>query len=141
MPSLRILLVVGTVLAGLLYLIVSGLGANAQQYVTITELTHLAAAAPDTVYKLKGKIVDGSVSYDPNGPALRFALEEGAGSPVIQVESAELMPDNFKAGNECIVEGTFDRAAARFTATKVMTKCPSKYEAAETEDEPRASQP
>ncbi|MBI3847741.1 MAG: cytochrome c maturation protein CcmE [Planctomycetes bacterium] len=131
MFNLKIFAVIAIVVCGLGYLMYSGVNDNSQQYVTITELSHRAAAPADTIYKLKGKIVDGSVDYDAKIPCLRFDLNEGPGTPVVHVVSPELMPDNFKPGNECIVEGTFERATSSFAATKVMTKCTSKYEGQE----------
>ncbi len=138
MPSVKILTVIAIVLGGLAFLIASALGGNMQQFVSITELLHQDSAAPDTVYKLEGRIVDGTVTENPKVPKLFFDLDEGPGTTAIHVESGELKPDNFIPGNKCFVEGTFDRAASRFSANKVMTKCPSKYEG---QEEPKASQP
>ena len=138
MRNFKILAVILIVIAGLGYLIAAAMTGNTQQYVSITELIHRTAAPPDTLYKAKGKIVDGTVDYDPALPKLCFGLSDGPETPTVHVESSELKPDNFKPGNECIVEGTFDRATSRFSATKVMTKCPSKYEG---QEEPKTTGP
>jgi cytochrome c-type biogenesis protein CcmE len=141
MPSLKILLIVFLVLGSLGFLIYSALQDNSQQYVTITELNHGSGIAPGAVLKLKGKIVDGTVAYDPQVPKLTFDLADGPQASAVHVQSSELKPDNFKPGNECIVEGTYDRASARFVASKVMTKCPSKYEGQQEEQETKTTQP
>jgi cytochrome c-type biogenesis protein CcmE len=139
MFNLRILAVIAVVAGGLGYLLYSGVSSNSQQYVTISELLHRNDPS-DTIWKLKGKIVDGSIDYDVRTPRLRFEISEGPNMPAVKVQSSELMPDNFKPGNECIVEGTFDRASSSFTASKVMTKCPSKYEGQEEPKEPKTTQ-
>jgi len=48
---------------------------------------------------------------------------------VIGVVYQGLMPDAFGEGREVVVEGTFDTKARTLHATKLVTKCPSKYEA------------
>ena len=47
---------------------------------------------------------------------------------VIVVEGSLAKPDNFKVGNEVTVQGTFDTLTDVFTANRIWTACPSKYE-------------
>jgi len=46
----------------------------------------------------------------------------------LRVSYRGAVPDAFKAGAEVIVEGGLDSVGKTFTATTLITKCPSKYQ-------------
>ena len=56
----------------------------------------------------------------------------------VQVIYTGIKPDSFKEGEGVVIEGTYDYQNRRIHATKLMTKCPSKYEAKETEGTTRS---
>ncbi len=49
----------------------------------------------------------------------------------ITVVSTQPVPENFKVDLDVSIRGEFDQAAGVFHATRVTTKCPSRYEASE----------
>lgn len=51
------------------------------------------------------------------------------GSERVSVVYEGLMPDAFAAGREVVVEGDYRHADRALYASKLVTKCPSKYEA------------
>jgi cytochrome c-type biogenesis protein CcmE len=51
------------------------------------------------------------------------------GKEEVAVLYAGLMPDAFADGREVVVEGTYYQDRRILEASKLVTKCPSKYEA------------
>ena len=54
-------------------------------------------------------------------------LDKDEAGQSILVQYRGILPDNFKAGAEVIVEGSMN-ALGQFVAKSLMTKCPSKYQ-------------
>jgi len=117
------LLVVGAVA----YLILTGVKQTGMQYMTVTELATLDRAPKAEGFRLDGKVDVGSVVYDQKIPRLQFRMTDGKERIAIVYEG--LMPDAFADGREVVVEGNYRHADRSLLATKLVTKCPSKYEA------------
>ncbi len=83
---------------------------------------------------LAGRVV-GAPTGDPHGAGLRFALEdiEGADKQRVKVIYKGSVPDLFRTGRDVVVTGT-QRADGTFVTTpgSMITKCPSKYQAADS---------
>jgi len=95
---------------------------------TVTELSRLSQAPKAGGFRLDGKVASGSVVYDQKEPRLAFRMTDG-GDEAIAVVYEGLMPDAFAAGREVVVEGTYRHDEKPLHASKLVTKCPSKYEA------------
>ncbi len=89
--------------------------------------------------RLTGIVVEDSVKKDLANTRLDFVVAErdGVREEGFLSEDAKkievtyigtVVPDAFNDGTEVVVEGSFD--GSRFRATHIMTKCPSKYDAA-----------
>ena len=60
-------------------------------------------------------------------------MREREGSETVNVIYADrLKPDNFTDGGSVFVEGKYDATQNLIVASKLMTKCASKYEGAES---------
>jgi cytochrome c-type biogenesis protein CcmE len=83
---------------------------------------------------LVGKVV-GTPSGDAHGAGLRFVLQdiEGERKQRVTVLYMGSVPDLFRAGRDIVVTGT-QRADGTFVTTpgSMITKCPSKYQAADS---------
>ena len=90
-------------------------------------------AAKTGEVSLVGRVV-GSPKGDAHGAGMRFALEdiEGAHKQRVTVLYKGSVPDLFKPGRDIVVTGT-QRGDGVFVTTpgSMITKCPSKYQAAE----------
>jgi cytochrome c-type biogenesis protein CcmE len=121
-----IALSVAAVLA--VFLLYTALAGNATPSVSPSEL-----ATKTGEVSLAGKVV-GTPSGDPHGAGLRFALEdiEGEAKQQVTVLYKGSVPDLFRTGRDVVVTGT-QRADGTFVTTpgSMITKCPSKYQAAE----------
>ncbi|HKP09515.1 MAG TPA: cytochrome c maturation protein CcmE [Gaiella sp.] len=83
---------------------------------------------------LAGKVV-GTPTGDPHGAGMRFAVEDidGANKQRVTVLYKGSVPDMFRSGRDVVVTGT--QVADGTFVTKpgsMITKCPSKYQAADT---------
>ena len=80
--------------------------------------------------QIDGWVEEGSEQFDPSVPELRFRVRDEARTVSIPViYRGGLKPDTFQEGQGVVVDGTYDAKTGTFFATKLMTKCPSKYEA------------
>lgn len=78
--------------------------------------------------RLFGRVAQGSVKK--NMGALTFDLaDKDFAEQIIPIEYTGQIPDAFQPGAEVIVEGKIT-PAGKFSATSLMTKCPSKYKKA-----------
>ena len=125
--SLRLILVTLAVLASVAWLISSGVKQTGMQYMTVTELAQLTAPPHQGGFRLDGKVQAGTVNYDQRAPRLNFRMTDGKES--IGVVYDGLMPDAFADGREVVVEGVYRHTDRTLHASKLVTKCPSKYEA------------
>jgi len=116
------------------YLAVTGARDSMTYYYTPDELAAKLAAEPSTremAARIGGRVVPGSVRYDTRTLDLRFTIVDiTSGRTRYEVYHNGPLPDTFQEGRDVVVEGRFN-AAGTFEATSVLTKCGSRYEAAE----------
>ncbi|HZI88841.1 MAG TPA: cytochrome c maturation protein CcmE [Candidatus Polarisedimenticolia bacterium] len=123
----RLALLTLLVVAAVGYLILSGVKQTGMQYMTVTELARLDRAPKSDGFRLDGTVAPGSVAYDQKTPQLRFQMTDG--KEKIAVIYDGLKPDAFADGREVVVEGAYKHDDKALHASKLVTKCPSKYEA------------
>lgn len=89
----------------------------------------LRSASPGQSYQLTGKVVPGSIVR--NGDSMRFAVRDrnGTGAALPVTYTGEV-PDPFRAGREIIVKGTVRGGTFVGERDSLVTKCPSKFQAA-----------
>ena len=111
------------------FLLYTSLAGSATPSVSPSEL-----ASKTGEVSLAGKVI-GTPSGDPHGDGLRFVLQDIQGEPKQQVTVVYTgsVPDLFRTGRDVVVTGT-RRGDGVFVTTpgSMITKCPSKYQAADT---------
>ena len=85
----------------------------------------LSSAQPGESYELTGRVAKGSI--ERSGTSWDFRVEERTGGPSVPIHYEGSMPDPFREGREVIVD--VRKQGAGFVASKVTTKCPSKFTA------------
>lgn len=118
------------------YLIWTGVSDSMVYYVTPSELMARVESDPsfrDVGVKVSGKLVPGSYSRAEGRRLHHFLvgdLEEESVSFAVEFDGS--LPDTFRPeeDTEVVVEGRF-REDGVFVATTVLTKCGSRYEAAD----------
>ena len=125
--SLRLILITFVVIGSVAWLILSGVKQTGLQYLSVTELAQLQAPPKSGGFRLDGKVAAGTVQYDQKAPRLTFAMTDGTES--IGVVYDGLMPDAVGDGGGGGVGGVDRHSDKTLHASKLVTKCPSKYEA------------
>ena len=92
-----------------------------------------ASNADDQLVQVDGLIAEGSSTWDAANFKLTFAVRDRETEATVNVIYEDrLKPDNFKDGGSVFVEGRYHADQNLVVATKLMTKCASKYEGAES---------
>ncbi|MEM7236176.1 MAG: cytochrome c maturation protein CcmE [Planctomycetota bacterium] len=88
------------------------------------------------------------VKIEQRFPSLKFTVApEGHTGEPLQVVGEIAPPENFKDGGPVVIRGFFDPKKNEFRATKVTTKCPSRYntkeeyERSQREEKAKAASP
>jgi cytochrome c-type biogenesis protein CcmE len=90
----------------------------------------VTSAVAGQSYELTGEVVPGSI--ERRGSEVRFAVKDREGSTSVPIRYSGAVPDPFRDGREVIVTVRKDGASFVGERDSLVTKCPSKYEAAET---------
>jgi cytochrome c-type biogenesis protein CcmE len=116
--------------------LVFGTGSPAPVYaITVTEF--LDSPRPDTTLRISGPLVTGSLCRvtEPCGYYFRIAERYAPSAPPRELEISYpecVVPDTFRevpgVDIEVTVEGRCAACHSSFEATRVMAKCPGKYE-------------
>jgi cytochrome c-type biogenesis protein CcmE len=126
----RFLIAAAVIVAVLVYLILSTTQDSAVYALTIGELKGRGSAIYGRGVRVGGTVVANSITYDASQVLLEFVLVEGGDTLPVTYKGAR--PDMFRDGAEALVEGKYGPSGT-FEATKLLLKCPSKYEAAATQ--------
>lgn len=131
----RKFLVGGSVVAALvMYLMITGMRDSMIYYHTPAELIARIGADPsyqELGLKVGGRVAPGSVTFDQRSLDLRFEVFDIMdGTTAFPVHYQGPLPDTFEEGRDVVIEGRFSSTGV-FEATTVLTKCGSRYEAAE----------
>lgn len=129
----RLSVALAVVVAILGTLIGTAISKASTYYLTVGELEGRgtqAIGAPETV---SGVIVKKSVTYDAATGSLQFRMQDPEPSSTSKASSVTVSfhgpePDDFNYGWPVIVTGTLVPNQT-FTASKLLVKCPSKYQA------------
>ncbi len=89
-----------------------------------------AKAAKRTV-QVMGALEKGSTTYDTATKTLKFTLVDPQTKDVIPVSYTDVKPANFEDAVSIVAIGRYQ--GDRFTAEKLLVKCPSKYQGEEIE--------
>jgi len=107
------------------YLIFTGVQASGTYYYTVAEAL---AMGPRSSLRLEGKVAPGTIQADTASLTLKFNITD-ASQASLPVVYKGVTPDMFQENLDVVVEGALDQSG-QFTATRLLTSCPSKYEAA-----------
>ncbi len=106
------------------YLVYAGIRDTMLYYLTVSELLENASQMSTEGVRVGGKVVEGSVTWNPKELTLRFVM--GDDNNRLPVVYKGVVPDSFKQGREAVIEGVFKDGVLK--ATQIMPTCPSKYE-------------
>ncbi len=130
---LKIVAASAILLGGMAFLVVTMTRSTSMRHFTPALLVADASSADAQLVQVDGLIADGSSQWDAVNFKLTFAVRDRETEATVNVIYEDrLKPDNFKDGGSVFVEGRYHAAQNLVVATKLMTKCASKYEGAES---------
>lgn len=143
MKQRRLKIIVASVilLSGFTFLVLSMTKKESMPELTPSKLLANAESMANQNVQLVGAISEGSSIWNSAKFKLTFAVREleGEGTGKVNVIYNRLKPDNFIDGGNVYVEGKYDAQQNLIVATKLTTKCASKYEGAESTNTTDAS--
>lgn len=114
------------ILGAVIYLIYANTQANAAFYLTVSELKSCTTCAAQSV-RVAGVVQAGSVVNNEQNQQISFVIaDSGQSLPVVY---SGIVPDIFRPGVTVVVEGHYT-GTGPFQAQTLLTKCPSKFQAA-----------
>ncbi|MCZ6680205.1 MAG: cytochrome c maturation protein CcmE [Candidatus Poribacteria bacterium] len=117
----------------MVFLVVAGVQNTSMRHFTPDQLIIHAQEVDNKGIQVDGLISEGTTRWDAEKFELVFAVRDRAGTVNVNVLYAKkLRPDNFKDGGNIFVQGKYNAAENLIVASKLQTKCASKYEAAES---------
>lgn len=131
--GLQIAIATLTVCAGGIWLIAAGSAGEDTFtftfYANVGEYLHSESADPSARdARVHGFVVAGSIRKDLPAGHVDFRIADPEDARALEVRYLDIdVPDLFADGAEVVVEGHLE--AGVFLAQRVLTKCPSKYEA------------
>ena len=129
---LKIVAASAILLGGMAFLVVTMTRSTSMRHFTPAALVADANSTDDQLVQVDGLIAEGSSQWDAANFKLTFAVRDRETEATVNVVYEDrLKPDNFKDGGSVFVEGRYHAAQNLVVATKLMTKCASKYEGAE----------
>ncbi len=129
---LKVIAASAILLLAMVFLVFSMTKKTSLRHFTPADLIVNASTVDKQNVQVDGVISEGSSTWDADNVELTFAVREPEGSETVNVVYANLKPDNFIDGGSVFVEGKYDAAKNLIVATKLQTKCASKYEGAES---------
>ena len=113
----------------IVYLIFTGVKASGTYYYTVSEVATMSPGQRTSGLRLEGRVAPGTIIKDSANLKLTFDITDESNAS-ITVEYKGVTPDMFQEEIDVVVEGAVSKEG-RFIANKLLTSCPSKYEAAD----------
>ncbi|GBE04997.1 MAG TPA: cytochrome c maturation protein CcmE [Nitrospirae bacterium] len=118
------------------YLIFLGMKEGSMYYLEVSEFFDRLDELGQMKIRVNGEIIPGTVTYNPAKLKLNFSLKDQDinDSRQLNVVYKGAPPDLLEQeGATLVAEGSYNRQENLFEATKLLVKCPSKYEKKEDE--------
>ena len=120
------------VASALVFLVVAGVKNTSMRHFTPDALIAHAQEVDNKGIQVDGLISEDTTEWDPTKFQLTFAVRDRESKAEVNVLYANrIKPDNFKDGGNVFIQGKYNAAENLIVASKLQTKCASKYEAAE----------
>jgi cytochrome c-type biogenesis protein CcmE len=121
----KIVIGVLIIVVALGYLIIGGFKENAVYYLTIPEVHAKTSLQAGEGLRVSGYVVPQSIDWNADKIDLHFAMTESGDT--LNVYYKGIMPDQLAEAQQVVAEGHLDSSGV-LVASKLLLKCPSKYE-------------
>lgn len=114
------------ILGAVIYLVYASTQANAVYYMTVSELRSCTTCTTQSV-RVEGIVQQRSIVRNDAKQTISFVIAQG--NQTLSVNYSGVVPDIFRPGIDVVVEGHYT-GQGPFQAQTLLTKCPSKFQAA-----------
>jgi cytochrome c-type biogenesis protein CcmE len=126
---IKVTVVVLLMCAAFIYLIVIGLNEGSMYYLEVSEFNAKLPALSSEKVRVNGMVKKGTYDFDSKEQVLSFTLKDTKGPETVNVVFKGPPPDLVQDdGITVVAEGRYDKSREVFVSTKLLVKCPSKYE-------------
>ncbi len=122
----KMLMGFSAIFIGIVILLIAATPGSSGTELTLEEFIKEPLKYEDRYVMTQGNLIEDTIKWDADKIDLRFDIKDEKGN-VLHVQHTGVKPDNFSEGVIVIIEGFVNKDGS-FTAEKVQTKCPSKYE-------------
>ncbi|EKN68644.1 cytochrome c maturation protein CcmE [Schinkia azotoformans] len=122
----KMLMGFSAIFIGIVILLIAATPGSSGTELTLEEFIKEPLKYEDRYVMTQGNLIEDTITWDADKIDLRFDIKDDKGN-VLHVQHTGVKPDNFTEGVIVIIEGFVNKDGS-FTAEKVQTKCPSKYE-------------
>jgi cytochrome c-type biogenesis protein CcmE len=125
----KLLVAAGTIALAVGFLVFNALGSSMAYFQTVGELRASGKDLSGEKIRVGGDVVPGSVQHVALTDELTFTITDG--TDTLPVAYKGVVPDIFSEHVEVVAEGTVGPDGV-MVADKLLTKCPSRFEAADS---------
>ncbi len=119
------------VVGGLMLLAFAGFSLMSFQQNLTPYVSFEKATSSQRMVQVMGGLRKGSADYSYGDKALSFTILEPKTSKELRVRYHGVRPGNFDDAISIVAIGRYDEGTKEFEASKLLVKCPSKYQGAE----------
>jgi len=120
-------------LGGVVLLVFAGFSLMSFKQALTPYVSYQDARTTTRMVQVAGALEKGSSTYRAAAGQLVFTLLEPKTHQTIRVRYKGVRPGNFDDAISIVAIGRYDTAPSEFEASKLLVKCPSKYQGAEVE--------
>jgi cytochrome c-type biogenesis protein CcmE len=125
----KVILVSLMMLGAFAYLISLGIKEGSMFYFEVSEYTEKLPSIASEHVRVNGEVVWDTVEYNAKLRRLTFTLKDTKGPERLQIEYIGTPPDLVEQeGVTVVAEGSYRSTDNVFVSSKLLIKCPSKYE-------------
>jgi cytochrome c-type biogenesis protein CcmE len=125
---LKYIIAFAVVAVALGYFMVTSVTGEKLYYKEVSDLVNNPESSETRGLRVSGNVVEGKFDVSKTDRYAHFEVADVEGARMNVVYSGSV-PDALEIGTGVILEGTYDATSNTFNAQKLLTKCPSKYEA------------
>lgn len=122
----NILIITILLVAGLIYVVFTGIRRTSVYYFTFEEFMNKREKASEKVIRLSGNIVPNTIKIEKGIASFLMGNEKQSVKVIYQGALPDLI---YQDSAKVMVEGIYKPEENTFYATFLMTQCPSKYQA------------
>ena len=122
------------IIGGILLLAFAGFSVSSFQETLTPYVTFEEAQTAGRIVQVAGGLLEDSTAYDTGTETLTFTLENPESGEILPIRYDGLRPANFEDAISIVAIGRWDDPSGELHASKLLVKCPSKYQGAEVEE-------